>query len=186
MSSSHPLLPLSVSQLSSAWTKGWRELETLGFACPRLATCQVYLWIVNSAYGYQWFGDRPDGRACGDIVLPRFSLSHWGDYFGGRRRLSTVDILRHEYGHAFADVNRRRIESKRFEKAFGYPHEWWDDCELEHDPEHHVTHYAATAPGEDFAEVFWLYLKHKGKLPSRLDTAPIRRKWKFVEELRRR
>ena len=48
-----------------------------------------------------------------------------------------------------------------------------------------VTPYAATSTGEDFAEVFWLYLKHKGQLPRRIDTAPIRRKWKFVEELRK-
>ena len=96
-----------------------------------------------------------------------------------------VDVLRHEYGHAFADVNRRRVESKRFEKAFGWPHDVEYEEGFEHDPEYHVTPYAAASTGEDFAEVFWLYLKHKGKLPCRLDTAPIRRKWKFVEELRK-
>lgn len=183
---SHPLTPLSLTKLNYSWTRVWKELETLGFTCQRLATCQVYLGLVHTAYGYQWYGDRPEGRACGDIVLPRVSLSHWFEYFRGIRKTSELDVLRHEYGHAFADVNRRRVESKRFEKAFGYPHEWWSNCEMEYDPEHHVTAYAATAPGEDFAEVFWLYLKHKGRLPNHLDTAPIRRKWRFVEELRKR
>ena len=106
MSISHSLLPLSLSELSRAWTQVWRELETLGFDSPRLATCQVYLGIASTAYGYQWYGDRPVGRACGDIILPRVSLSHWKDYFGGRPKITAVDILRHEYGHAFADVNR--------------------------------------------------------------------------------
>jgi hypothetical protein len=182
---SHPLIPLSLSELDTAWTKVWRELDVLGFGCPRLETCQVYLGIVSTAYGYQWYGDRPEGRACGDIVLPRISLSHWGDYFGGRPKVSALDILRHEYGHAFADVNRRRIETKRFENAFGWPHEVEYAEGFEYDPEHHVTEYAATTTGEDFAEVFWLYLKHKGRLPRRFDTAPIRRKWKFVGDLRK-
>lgn len=56
---------------------------------------------------------------------------------------------------------------------------------MELDPYFHVTEYAATAPGEDFAEVFWKYLKHKGKLPRHHDTPAIRRKWRFVEELRK-
>lgn len=47
----------------------------------------------------------------------------------------------------------------------------------------HVTEYTAVTTGEDFAEIFWLYLKSKGKLPRFYDTAPIRRKWKFLGEL---
>jgi hypothetical protein len=145
----------------------------------------VYLEIVSSAYGYQWYGDREDGKHCGDIILPRISGSRWADFFLGRPFTAPADVLRHEYGHAFADVNRRRIETKKFEKAFGYPHEWWDDYVMEYDPYFHVTKYAATAPGEDFAEVFWFYLKHKGKLPKKLDTSAIRRKWEFVDSLRK-
>lgn len=51
--------------------------------------------------------------------------------------------------------------------------------------EPHVPEYATADSAEDFAEVFWKYLKDKGKLPKHHDTAPIRRKWKFVEDLRR-
>ncbi len=51
------------------------------------------------------------------------SSCHWNDYVHGRAKVSPLDILRHEYGHAYADVNRRRIETKRFEKAFGWPHD---------------------------------------------------------------
>lgn len=100
-------------------------------------------------------------------------------------KVSVADILRHEYAHAYADVNGRRVETKKFERAFGHPHVWWEDFEMEYDPEQHVSRYAATDPVEDFAEVFWKYLKHKGRLPRHHDTAPIRRKWKFVADLRR-
>ncbi|MEY3896959.1 MAG: hypothetical protein RLZZ214_2480 [Verrucomicrobiota bacterium] len=57
MSRSHPLLPLSLSELDRAWTKVWRELDDLRFGCPRLEICQVYLRVVHTAYGYQWFGE---------------------------------------------------------------------------------------------------------------------------------
>jgi len=179
------LIPTSMSEVNRAWTKVWHEVDTLGFGCKRLATCQVYLELFDTAYGYQWFGDREDGRHCGDIVLPSISLSRWGDFFLGRPFTTPADVLRHEYGHAFADVNRRRIETKKFEKVFGYPHEWRDDYEMEYDPDFHVTEYAATCPGEDFAEVFRLYLKHRGKLSKRIDIPTIRRKWEFMESLRK-
>jgi hypothetical protein len=178
-------VPVGLDDVNRAWTKVWWELETMGLACRRLSTCQVYLGIVHTAYGYQWYGDRGDGRHCGDIVLPSVSLSRWSDFISGRPFTTVVDVLRHEYGHAYADVNRRRIESRAFENAFGYPHEWWDGYELEHDPYFHVTPYAATAPAEDFAEVFWLYLKHKGDLPRKFASPPIKKKWEFVSRLRK-
>ncbi len=177
--------PASVTELNRAWTQVWRELETHGFACPRLDSCQVNLGVISTAYGYQWFGDRPGGRASGDIVLPSVSLSHWKDYFQGRDKVSLVDILRHEFGHAYADVNRRRIETKCFEKAFGFPHDVEYAEGFEYDPEHHVTQHAAVSTGEDFAEVFWKFLKHKGKLPRQHHTSPIIKKWEFVESLQR-
>lgn len=75
---------------------------------------------------------------------------------------------------------------EKFESAFDWPHEVKYSDGFEHDPEHHVTEYAAVTTGEDFAEVFWLYLKYQGRLPRFYDTAPIRRKWKFVAELGKR
>jgi hypothetical protein len=178
-------LPLSNAEIDRAWKSVWRELDELGFGCRRLESCQVYIELFSTAYGYQWFGDREDDKHCGDIVLPRISLSHWGDYFVGRQVVSALDVLRHEYGHAYADVNRRRIETKKFERAFGWPHEVVYAEGFEYDPEYHVTEYAAVSTGEDFAEVFWLYLKHRGKLPARLYTSPVRRKWRFIEDLRK-
>lgn len=158
------LKPTSMHEVNSAWTKVWHEVDALGFSCKRLAACQVYLELLGTACGYQWFGERDDSKHCGDILLPRISLSRWGDCFLGRLLPSPVDVLRHEYGHAYADVNRRRIEMEKFEQAFGCPHEWWKGYEMVYDPDFYVTEYAAITPGEDFAEVFWLYLKHRGIL----------------------
>lgn len=179
------LRPIGLSDVNRAWTKVWNELETMGFTCRRLSTCQIYLSWANTAYGYQWYGDRENGRHCGDIILPSVPFARWRDFFNCRPFPTSTDVLRNEYGHAYADVNRRQIETNRFEMDFGYPHEWWAGYEMEFDPEHHVTRYASTAPGEDFAEVFWVYLKHKGKLPRHLDRLPIRKKWEFVGNLRR-
>ena len=43
--------------------------------------------------------------------------------------------------------------------------------------------YAATAPAEDFAETFMLYVRHGDRLPAHHDTIPIRRKWRFIRDL---
>lgn len=177
--------PVSLGELSRSWTQVWREIETLGFDSRKLESCQVRLGFVHTAYGYQWFGDRSNGRACGDIVLPTVSLSQWQQYFMGGKKESVTDILRHEYGHAFADVNRRRIETKRFEGTFGWAHDVAYDGGFEYDPEYHITEYAAGSTGEDFAETFWKYLKHKGRLPRQHHFKPIIKKWEFLESLRR-
>jgi len=113
--------PVTLSEINRVWTQVWRELEVMGFACPRLATCQVYLGIVDTAYGYQWYGVRPEGRACGDIVLPSVSVSQLQGYFVGMTKVSVADILRHEYAHAYADVNGRRVETKKFETPISPP-----------------------------------------------------------------
>ena len=178
--------PVSLSELSRTWDRVWHELEKFGFTSRKLETCQVYLGIIDYAYGYQRFGDRPAGRACGDIVLPRVSFSQWKSYFYGMKKESVLDVLRHEYGHAYADVNQRRIETKRFEKVFGGPHDITYSGGVEYNPEYHVTEYAAESTAEDFAELFWKYLKHKGKLPKHHQTNPIIKKWQFIESLRKK
>lgn len=152
----------------------------MGFACRKLATCQVWFIWGSRSYGYQWFGDRTGGRHCGDIVIPSVSVSRW------RKYESVLDVLRHEYGHAYADINGRRINTKRFERAFGGPHDVNEPHPVPEDPDVHVTPYAATTTGEDFAETFWLYLKHKGRPPARLKyKTAILRKWRFIEDLAR-
>ncbi|MFY8217043.1 MAG: hypothetical protein ACOVMP_10645, partial [Chthoniobacterales bacterium] len=108
------------------------------------------------------------------------SLSRLGDLWH-RRKTCLKDVLRHEFGHAVADTHRGLIRSRKFREAFGAPHTW--DVQWTYDAWHHVSEYAATAPAEDFAEVFMMYLQFGGKLPAHFKTQAIRNKWKFIREL---
>jgi hypothetical protein len=46
------------------------------------------------------------------------------------------------------------------------------------------TRYAATLPGEDFAEVFHFFLRHRGCMPTRMaKRPPLVAKWRFIEWL---
>ena len=90
-------------------------------------------------------------------------------------------MIRHEYGHAIADNHRGLFRSKRFAIAFGQPHE---SCVAsKYDAAHHVSTYAATEAGEDYAETFMLYLRHRGVLPKKHTTVMVRRKWQFMHAL---
>jgi len=103
---------------------------------------------------------------------------------------STVDVLRHEFGHALAHRYPQELRGGDvFKKAFGGaygtnrakgtdPDEWEGRC---------VSGYAATATQEDFAETFMLFVKHKGNIPAKFSKKPaIRKKWKAVAEIIRR
>ena len=103
---------------------------------------------------------------------------------------AAIDVLRHEFAHALADLYPRALsDGGLFKKAFGGaygtnpakgtdPDDWEDRC---------VSGYAATATQEDFAETFMLYMKHKGKVPTKFAKKPaIRKKWKAVAKIIRR
>ncbi|MBL0062055.1 MAG: putative zinc-binding metallopeptidase [bacterium] len=70
------------------------------------------------------------------------------------------DVLRHEYGHAFAywypGLVRR---SREFTEIFGNRYD--SDIKSEYDPDEHLTPYAAKRPAEDFAESFMAFVKGK-------------------------
>ena len=117
------------------------------------------------------------------IVFPRF-------YFAGGEKDSDIDVLRHEFGHALAELYPDALKKGgKFRAAFGGaygdnpawgtdPDNWEGRC---------VTPYAATRTQEDFAETFMLFMKHKGKIPARFAKKPaIRRKWKAVAEIVKR
>lgn len=103
---------------------------------------------------------------------------------------STIDVFRHEFGHALSDRYPGALKKGGVLKtAFGGPcndkpapgtdpEDWEGRC---------VTPYAATKTQEDFAETFMLFMKHKGKIPTRFAKKPaIRKKWKAVAEIVRR
>jgi hypothetical protein len=140
----------------------------------RLAAVDVFLVPAGSAYGWQEYGG--DGAIC----IPVVSLMRVWDWWNARH-CSLADVLRLEYGHAIADTHRGLFRSRRFIDAFAAAHN--DESELDYDNESHVTEYAATNVAEDFAETFMTYLRSAGRIPARLGTPAIRRKWGFVRDV---
>lgn len=148
------------------------EMEKLGLWCPRLD--DVTVWLVPVSLGcYGWF--MPEG----DIYVPVVNGAQLSDFVLGQHTRLT-DVLRHEWAHALADRRPKLVETKRFNSVFGGAYDSTDPV-LEYDSAHHLTPYAATSPCEDFAETFHFYLRHKGRLPLRLQgKSVIAQKWGFV------
>ena len=167
---------VTLTRLNHAVSDVQGELQRHGFYDERLAKVDVYLSWVGYAYGWCWYG------TSGNIHIPAISLGKMFEQVLGVSRTSLRDVIRHEYGHALAHTHRALFCSVPFKRAFGSHHD--ADIRSNYDPERHVTPYAATSPGEDFAEVFTLYLRHDGELPERfVDSWRIRRKWRFIKEL---
>jgi hypothetical protein len=148
------------------------EMGKLGLWNRRLD--DVNVWLVPASFScYGWF------IYGGDIHIPAVNGAQWADFFLGHHTRLT-DVLRHEWAHAFADRRPRLIATKRFRSAFGASYDSPDPVRA-YDPDHHLTRYAATSSCEDFAETFHFYLRHKGRLPIRLQAKPeIVRKWDFI------
>lgn len=169
---------ISYPALCRANAQVTRELNVHGFWNDRLDLVKVWLEPFSLlAYGWQYYG------STGDISIPRVSMVRVVDRMMGRAHISLRDILRHEWAHAIADTHRGLFRSRQFSAAFGGSHERNDAC-IEWDPDEHVSKYAATNPGEDYAETFMLWVKHGGRMPTRFKGATgIRRKWKFIGKL---
>ena len=161
-------------QLDSANYAVTCELDAHRLYDARVQSVDTYLVPIGFAYGWHYYG------STGDISIPRVSFSRLSHLWKGGYT-SLRDVLRHEFAHAIADTHRGLFRSSFFSDSFGAAHHW--DFEWEYDPEHHVSEYAATAPAEDFAETFMLYLRHNGVLPMRLETRAIKQKWRFIQRL---
>ena len=162
--------------------------------------------------GILWRNSKLDKVEClYESIAPIAALKGWMGYFDfddhnihfpslylpigwlfGRagEKNSALQVIRHEFGHALADRYPETLESGGlFVKAFGSaygdkPAEDTNPVNWEFD---FVTPYAASAPREDFAETFMLFLKHKGKLPAKYANKPaIVKKWKAVAEIVKR
>ncbi len=87
-----------------------------------------------------------------------------------------VDTVRHEFGHAWAWLDRTYIDRRWFRDAFGahYGDDWEEPPE--YDPTDFVTAYACTRPAEDFCESVATYLRCRQSL-HRFDRRPgVKRK----------
>jgi hypothetical protein len=164
---------ITLTQLTEANWQVTTEMERLGLWCDALDDIDVRLVPVSFAC-YGWF--QPEA----DIYIPAVTGANLSDLITGHHTRLT-DVLRHEWAHALADRCPELVETKRFTRTFGGAYE---SCAAvrSHDPEHHLTPYAAASPCEDFAETFHYYLRHKGRLPVRLTHKPkIARKWESIE-----
>ncbi len=134
---------------------------------------------------YEFIKEHGDGNIHFPAVYNGLDLHfRWTD------KMSAVDVLRHEFGHALSDRYPAALrKGGLFRMAFGGPCnnspapgidlEAWEEC--------CVSAYAPTNTREDFAETFRLFMKHKGKIPARFAKKPaIRRKWKAVAEIVKR
>jgi hypothetical protein len=153
------------------------ELRAHGFWTPELEDVDVQV-VSRPTWGtYAWYVD-------GRISVAAWSGARLWDWLGARH-MTLRDLLRHEWAHAVAAEHPALIRSKVFCRAFGGSYER-DKAVGRHHQRHHVTRYAAANPCEDFAEVFHLYLRHRGRLPLQWRELPVvARKWKFVEDLAR-
>jgi hypothetical protein len=150
------------------------ELANHGLWNRKLAAVPVQLVSFSLFYGWQAYG------TTGEIAIPVVSACRIWDWWRGGY-VSLRDVLRHEYGHAIADVWPKLITSHDFKAAFGAPHD--SDSSTDFIPGCHMTDYAATSPAEDFAETLMIFLRDKGRLRPWYQTPPIRRKWRFIRKL---
>jgi hypothetical protein len=102
-------------------------------------------------------------------------------------RATVVDVLRHEFAHAIADLYPLAISrGGTFRAAFGgecgdNPSEY---SKLPECDGTFVSVYAKKSTEEDFAETFMLYVKHKRKIPAKFaKNLAIRKKWEAVGEI---
>lgn len=130
----------------------------MGFWSDKMAETEVYLIPAHVYHGYVHMSD-------GHIRIPVLSLSNIAEKLMNGRSVSLLDLVRHEYGHAYTYHHFDKVNTRRFEKVFGSSLE--QEGEQSYDEDEHVTTYAATDIYEDFAEIFRFFLKHRGKLPIR-------------------
>jgi hypothetical protein len=150
------------------------ELFAHGLWNRKLQKIPVKLVYFSSYYGWQEYG------STGEICIPAVSLCRLREWYYSTY-VSLCDVVRHEYGHALAFCFPRLIRNKSFRTAFGAPHD--SNRTSSYTMGVHLTEYAASSPAEDFAETFMFYLRDGGRLRQCYQTAPIRRKWKFIQRV---
>lgn len=94
-----------------------------------------------------------------------------------------VDVIRHEFGHAWAWRDPAFFRKPWFRQAFGaaYTEERWEEPD-EFDPDLYVSEYACQQAKEDFAETFMVYLRHRRNLSRFKARAGVMAKLRAVEQ----
>ena len=181
----------SFEQVNRAYNKVRNELIEFRVLWDRSKLDEVgltYLTVapIAALAGYMGLYD-PETKEIEfpSVYLPIASL--WKDL---GTKANALDVIRHEFGHALADLYPGALKKDgTFRAAFGgsYGEEPAEERGLDGWEERYVSEYATSATQEDFAETFMLFVKHKGKIPARFARKPaIRKKWKAVAEIVKR
>ena len=165
---------LTLRSLQSATNDVVRDFRACGLNTEALQDCQVYLVPAGLAFGWC--------HADGAISIPAVSGSRWWERRWGRRT-SLRDVLRHEFGHALANLHPELVEGRSFSAAFGagYDDRWQRKPTF--DEEDYLTPYATKSPAEDFAETVMVHTRHRGGIDRYRHLDGIWRKLEFVRRI---
>jgi hypothetical protein len=169
------LAVVPMSKVNRAFNHARDDLRDVGLLrdgryLDRIECCRMPLPSRDGESGYvydesvPWYLRLVDVRP-GVIYLPRNApvTAARGD--------TLVDTIRHEFGHAWAWLDRPFIERRWFRDAFGGRYgEVWDEAPA-FDPDEYVSEYACTRPAEDFCETFMTWLRCRRSL-HRFDRRP--------------
>jgi hypothetical protein len=151
-----------------------KELGKAGLYDKAMRQVDVFLVPFDDNMVFRcWSGD-------GNIAIPEVSMRRFREWFQ-RESTSLRDVLRHCYGHAYAETHREAVNTETFRAAFATPYS--AACRQQYDTRLHVSVYAAQDAAEDFAEVFAEYVVWRGRLPRSWKTAAIQAKWDFIHSL---
>lgn len=177
---------VSLARLDHAFAAVRAELRELGLLddgryLDRIDCVRSPLPTLTGLLGYVYDRGVPWpwgllGFRGGAIYLPvNAPVAKW---IRGR---TLVDVLRHEYGHAWAWLDAEHVDGPWFRDAFGarYADEWDDAPEF--DAVEFISEYATTAPYEDFAETFMVFVRCRRSLERFRRRPGVYRKLKAVE-----
>jgi hypothetical protein len=169
-----------------------RELMDLGIFHGlldeiKLCVSRIPSWAFA---GSGWFYDRGVGKLAKLVGLKEGMIYLARDT---EQRPDKLQIIRHEFAHAWAWRNPRFLQKKWFiatfkRSYFGKPWRsrwrWYVSEEDFRKGEHWSTHasaYATYSPAEDFAETFEVFMRHKNNLDRFRSRTSFYRKLKAVE-----
>lgn len=177
---------VSMKRLNAAFQRVRRELHDVGLledgkyldqidvvrvACPTLETLGFVFDDAVPAL-YRWVGFE-EGVVYVPIAGP-FSNTH------GHR---LIDVIRHEFAHAWAWLDPARVDGAWFRRTFGasYRVDW--KTQPAYEPDSFATPYASTSPAEDFCETVMLFLQHRRHLGRFRRRSGLYAKLRAVEQL---
>lgn len=181
----------SFDEVTYAYDKVRMELYNMGVLWSESKLDKVestYLTIapISAVAGYMGFYQ----PATKTIEFPSVYLPIEALWKSLSLKASTVDVFRHEFGHALADLYPRALsKGGLFRAAFGgiYGEDPAEERGVDGWEDRYVSEYATSGTQEDFAETFMLFVKHKGRIPTQFKGKPvIVKKWKAVAEIVKR